>query len=408
MARIAIASTRSSWSDAGLDSEGSMGVVEAGKGRVRGFDGIRGIAAVAVVAHHYGYRGTALGDAAVLVFFALSGFLIVGILHALRLQVERERRSFASAFREFWTNRILRIFPAYYVVLLVATLTELHVGYVSLWNGLPWYVLYLQNFYVGLLQPFWLTLAHTWTLAVEQQFYLLAAPAFLLVEARLHAALATSLLLISASIWIALGLAGMSDHSLRLLPPHGFAYAAAGGLAYLLGRRIDLPAPGAVALAVAATLAVLVFSAGHLPWAPLAPSSPIPSIASLACCSLLVWATAQAQPSRWTAYLDCAPLRALGAISYGLYIVHVPIAFALARPGNAWIAALGAPKPLHGPLFFLLVLSLSIAAASVLYLCVERPALRLKRHMRTGRMPDPLGSGAREGRAAPSPAIPSR
>jgi len=92
--------------------------------RIRGFDGIRALAVLAVfLGHRTPLHATQIGHAGVLAFFALSGFLIVGILHKARLAIERGDGTFADAFGRFFKRRTLRIFPIYYLTL--ATLAAL-------------------------------------------------------------------------------------------------------------------------------------------------------------------------------------------------------------------------------------------------------------------------------------------
>ena len=145
-------------------------------------DGLRGVAFLLVFAHHYGLSANitqpfirALGWLAgggwmgVDLFFVLSGFLITGILI--------DTRDGPHYYRNFYARRALRILPLYYTLLLVLfALTPVwHLKWH--WGHLA-YVFYLGNF-AGLLDgtlnhvlPF-ITLTHTWSLAVEEQFYLI-------------------------------------------------------------------------------------------------------------------------------------------------------------------------------------------------------------------------------------------
>lgn len=347
--------------------------------RIKGFDGIRGLAASAVVLHHYGYRGTVLGDVAVLVFFVLSGFLIVGILHSMRQAIESGVRSTGGAIQEFWRHRILRIFPAFYLVLAAAYIGEIWVGYVNLADGLPWYLTFTQNFYVAWVQPFWLTMSHTWTIAVEQQFYLLIAPLLLLIPSRLQWALVVAIVLTGATMTMALHGIGVSNHALRLLPFHGMAYIAAGGLTYFVAGKLPAGAlDGIVPLACTSVLLVVSQPA----WVPagwaFTASAPIANGLCLAASCALIASCAVNQQARWVGWLEWRPLVYLGTISYGLYIVHVPLTWAMASPFHALIQGIGISGPLYGWAFFGLVFGASVAAASLLWFGVERPILRLK------------------------------
>lgn len=145
---------------------------------VPALDGIRGLAISLVLIHHLlranGHTGIRLFDllyvfvesawVGVDLFFVLSGFLITGILY--------DSLSSDHRFKRFYMRRILRIFPLYYGVLflLLVLTAPLHL----VWRGMQWKLLfYLQNmiFMVYSPAPF-INLNHFWSLAVEEQFYL--------------------------------------------------------------------------------------------------------------------------------------------------------------------------------------------------------------------------------------------
>lgn len=128
-------------------------------GRLHQLDGLRAFAFVAVFAHHA--MGAPLLWAGVDLFFVLSGFLITGIL--LR---QRGTRNF---FRAFYYRRFLRIFPAYYLVLAV-TFVFFDPQWREHWYWYAFYVSNIQDAFVGTGPP---VLTPMWSLAVEEQFYLL-------------------------------------------------------------------------------------------------------------------------------------------------------------------------------------------------------------------------------------------
>jgi peptidoglycan/LPS O-acetylase OafA/YrhL len=134
-----------------------------------GLDGLRALAVVAAVGSHFGYlaKGSVSG---VDLFFVISGFLITSLL--LR---ERDGAGAVSLHR-FWARRALRLLPALLcaigVTLLVALVASSGQRHETL-IGLPWVLLYVGNWMrasggngvLGLL-------GHTWSLAVEEQFYI--------------------------------------------------------------------------------------------------------------------------------------------------------------------------------------------------------------------------------------------
>ncbi len=152
--------------------------------RIKELDGLRGVAVVLVMALHIFKRAayftkhpvllavsnlTTIGWVGVDIFFTLSGFLITSIL--------LEAKSEVGYFRNFYARRILRIFPLYYFaiafVLLFAPKVEPEFTS-QLGTALPVMLLYMQN-WAMLFDGFHITqyLGITWSLAIEEQFYLL-------------------------------------------------------------------------------------------------------------------------------------------------------------------------------------------------------------------------------------------
>jgi peptidoglycan/LPS O-acetylase OafA/YrhL len=141
---------------------------------ISSLDGIRGIAILAVVYFHYmDKRGTGVlgalssaGWMGVDLFLVLSGFLITSILW--------EQRGREHYFRNFYTRRALRLFPLYYSILgMILVLTPvLHIQWHALQLAFFFYCsnyMLSYHYFEGFVGPF--ELYHTWTLALEEQFY---------------------------------------------------------------------------------------------------------------------------------------------------------------------------------------------------------------------------------------------
>lgn len=137
--------------------------------RIPVLDGLRGFAALFVLFGHFPFiehlafiRKTATwfdsGSLGVDIFFALSGFLITRIILA-------DKADGSFSFSIFYLRRALRIFPIYY-------LTILTVGLFITWRQSGWLALYLGNFAFAF-DPEPHPMRHTWSLAVEEHFYLL-------------------------------------------------------------------------------------------------------------------------------------------------------------------------------------------------------------------------------------------
>ena len=119
-----------------------------------------------VIALHLGCPGSALGWTGVNLFFVLSGFLITGIL----LQDKGSQHYYAT----FYCRRSLRIFPIYYLT--IATLAFAGIATGESISHLPYFATYTQNWAYALYDvhvQFPWGGSHTWSLAIEEQFYLL-------------------------------------------------------------------------------------------------------------------------------------------------------------------------------------------------------------------------------------------
>lgn len=167
--------------------EQSTGVAQ----RIPELDGLRGVAiSLVILCHYIGYTAVGvrhsltarigavlgLGTVGVDLFFILSGFLIGGIL--------LNSRSSPCYYRTFYFRRFFRIIPIYYLWLILLGLAMLIARVWNVWGGAEFrivtpywaYFIFIQNYFQGstLLQTYWLS--PLWSLAVEEQFYLLAPP----------------------------------------------------------------------------------------------------------------------------------------------------------------------------------------------------------------------------------------
>jgi peptidoglycan/LPS O-acetylase OafA/YrhL len=113
-------------------------------------------------------------------FFVISGFLITGILIDCWTPGERNRERML-AMRNFYLRRFLRIFPLYYVMLVGAFLLNIE----PVRQTILWHLTYATNFYLFVHQDWHGRISHLWSLAVEEQFYLLWPAVVLFVPRRL-------------------------------------------------------------------------------------------------------------------------------------------------------------------------------------------------------------------------------
>lgn len=286
-----------------------------------GLDGLRAIAIGIVFGFHMGLPGMSLGWVGVQLFFVISGFLITGIL--LR---SRERPFY---FRNFYVRRTLRIFPIYYVLIALYFVAAGFEGDWATVKLLPYYLTYTQT-YPQLATRYACApmLGHTWTLAIEEQFYLLWPLAiYLLRGRRLFVALAAFLAIAVAArlVW--------HDHpnaflSVGWLPAQidllasGAAiavFAAARPQAWMRRLGYVLTAVGGVlTAAIVAPAGLAVFWSPEL-WVRL-PLGPYFPTALAVLFAGVVALTATGCPL--TGWLANRPMMRIGKISYGLYLFH--------------------------------------------------------------------------------------
>ncbi|WP_164523830.1 acyltransferase [Sphingomonas sp. ABOLH] len=343
--------------------------------RIAGFDGLRAIAAIAVVFCHTVAGRTQIGGYAVNLFFALSGFLILSILYDTRRSIERREIAVGTALGNFWTRRFARICPVYYVVLAFALPWLVSTGQMPL-EHTPAYIAYVQN-YLILWTGEWGAFGYTWTLAVEQQFYVLSAAAVLLTPSQQHRPLLGAMAVILLVAALALGQMPwlISAFSVDRLPLVGFSMASAGGwlaLSWREGRSfgglLSFPA-FVVALAICAVLAPI--PAAWLSGNPITLFAQ-PIVQLVAVCVILGHIVTH-QQSAVVRFLDHRILKFYGAISYSLYLCHGILADQLKEiwfEANLGIGVVNfAVERLS---YFAFILGISTVIATLLWTYVER------------------------------------
>ena len=157
-------------------ADGLPTALQAGLARTHlaGIDGLRAIAALLVVLYHAGVPGIP-ASMGVLAFFVLSGFLIT------RLIIAEEARTQTVSLSRFYVRRSFRIFPAFYVYWFVAMAYAAARHHSLDWPQSVSAFFYLSNYYQAIVGDPGNGLSHTWSLGVEEQFYLLWPFVFLLL-----------------------------------------------------------------------------------------------------------------------------------------------------------------------------------------------------------------------------------
>jgi peptidoglycan/LPS O-acetylase OafA/YrhL len=144
---------------------------------VKGLDTLRAIAVLLVIHEHWGpgsFKFSSFlnfilkilpsGSFAVNFFFVLSGFLITGIL----IEAKNDSHSKSKILKNFIVRRCLRIFPVYYLCLILLYVLNYH----GLRGNFIHLVTYTENFHI-FYSSSWDSFSHTWSLAVEEQFYVI-------------------------------------------------------------------------------------------------------------------------------------------------------------------------------------------------------------------------------------------
>ena len=363
--------------------------------RIPQLDGLRAIAILLVLATHFwsypaGFepinRLARAGWVGVDLFFVLSGFLITRIL--------LDARDSARYYRDFFARRILRIFPLYYALLgVVFILLPLHgtspelQAVVREW---PLYLGYVAN--LALVLHGWqlFPLDITWSLAVEEQFYILWPFVVRRLPLRglflVLAGMVVVVPLIRTGAWLGFGVGWMATHMLPFFRLDGLAM---GGLVALGLRRglLGEPALRRVAvsvLAVVGPLLLLLIETDRFRRDSLLVGTIGYSLLAIFFAALLVCSLPAG--SRLPRLLRSPALRRIGVVSYGIYIVH-PLCLLVV---GAAVAKLGVDvhnltgSPLANAGLALLMFSISAyALAELSFRYFERPILALKERFRS-------------------------
>lgn len=351
--------------------------------RVAGLDGLRALAVALVILFHLTPAGTLVGGfVGVDVFFVVSGFLITGLL--LREHADTGRINLGA----FWRRRARRLLPALVLLLIVTLSAALAVGGDVLVNlgrqvlgaatfSGNWLSIVSSSSYFDESTPE--LLRNLWSLAVEEQFYLLwplvVAAALIRMPRRLPLAVITALALGSA---VAMGLLWDPVDATRVYygtDTHAFGLLAGAALAVLSQawpqRALEWPRRIRTAAGWIGPLALLglVASSVVLPGdAAVTYRGGLPLVAVLTAvviAALLVPGTPLAR------LLSLRPIAWVGARSYGLYLWHWPVLVLVTAALPGWSRDGATGWAIGG-----IALSITVAAATLSYALVEQPVRR--------------------------------
>jgi peptidoglycan/LPS O-acetylase OafA/YrhL len=338
-------------------------------------DGLRTLAVTAVLLQHF--AGVLhVGTYGVKLFFVISGFLITAIL--LRMK-DDTGGGFARATGVFCARRVLRILPAYYLLLAIGIAINLQ----GVQQFALWHLFHGSNLLAvvnsTLSNPWWTS--HFWSLAVEEQFYLVW-PVLLLPCPR---ALVMPFILVLVCAGYFFGLNGPAwfpeyPYAGEYVPVSALDELGAGAFlaAYRHFVRAELPrllrafliGAGLVSLGLTIAYAYQVLPPFVTPWLHVA--KPLIIVGFVA---LVDYAATPANGGAVSRLLTFKPIVGIGRISYGIYLYHLPVYLIVdyvCRVNNLPWNQYGWPN-------FFLSSGLTIIVSYVSWRMVEEPINSLKR-----------------------------
>jgi peptidoglycan/LPS O-acetylase OafA/YrhL len=360
---------------------------------IPGLDGLRAVAFLILFALHaewlqFGWMGVQL-------FFVLSGFLITDIL--LRM---KEKLSFKQYFIKFYIRRFLRIFPLYYFFLLImlgvstyfisinykTTVMQVYI------DQMKYAFLYIYNFFSAHIdfQPSPL-IKHLWSLSVEEQFYIFWPLLAFFIPERLIKKLFLAGILFGPLFRIVFFIfyewgdfrfmrepAALALYTLPFTHIDAFAFGA-----YI--SRFSIPRAKEQLKYLTIAIPIIGFSTHYLATGEFGILSALGYPTTMPHAYQFIWAYTLlnywcaviiycvVQEKMFLQFLETAPLRYLGKISYGLYIYHFPMLWFVIRirdiPGYAGTSHFQ---------FDLLAFVGTILIASLSYYLLEKPLIQMK------------------------------
>ncbi len=369
----------------------------APSGHIPAIDGLRGVAVLMVViAHTILIRPLnaldqtvadvlGAGWSGVDLFFVLSGFLITGILF--------DAKGGTRYFSSFYMRRTLRIFPVYYLALfiLLIVLPRITIPQAEAYRGLAehqgWFWFHLSNIHFAQSGFTGDATDVFWSLAIEEQFYLVWPLVVWLCGRRTLMRICVALIITAWAVRVGMIFAGVKPVAIYVLPFARMDGLAAGGFIALLVRgarpvAVWLPAARVLVMACCIGLAIIVATTGGLAiWGRETQMWGYTLLVGLFAATLVL--TLNQNGTGWLhRLLTARVLQIFGKYSYAIYIAHLPIRMVLRTIGldlHAIPPVLGSNLP--GQLLFTLaVIICSLLLAMVSWHLLEKRILALKRY----------------------------
>ncbi len=341
-----------------------------------GLDGLRAISVIAVIFYHAGFGWMHGGFLGVEVFFVVSGYLITSLL------LEETAATGGVQLRQFWMRRARRLLPALFTVLIAIGVwvalfgtaqqqSDLHRDYLpGIFYFANWGQILGGAQYFGNFSP----LRHLWSLAVEEQWYLMWPIAFVLLTRRKRSRVQVGRSILGVSVgvmvltwWLASGSALTSDR-VNLLYLSTFTRCSGlllgAGAAFLwrpwkakaaassrAGTALSLVGLGAAALLVYAFTVVHLTDPSMYRW----------QLASVSMLSLVAIAVVVHPAATWSrSFFGSRALVAIGKRSYGVYLWSWPISVLCGAYDGTWTR-------------FIMAMSLTVVVSEFSYTYIETP-----------------------------------
>ena len=289
---------------------------------IKQLDSLRAIAVILVIIHHWISQfhiinKTPNGAIGVNIFFVLSGYLISRILFQHREMAAMIAVGKSTVLKNFYVRRTLRIFPIYYLTIFILLIFQESTG-TTIKSAFPYFLTYTSNFYFFKIQYWDGLLSHLWTLAVEEQFYLLWPWLMLFVNKKYLPHVIIGFILIGViSQYI------LMDVNMSVILTYtcfdAFGFGAL--LAWLITYNSNALPQFYKWLSYAAILCVLLFFFGLFAYILLAPLRTIVSIITLWLIAYIILHQ-ENDKLKINALLSNRMLVFLGKISYGIYLYH--------------------------------------------------------------------------------------
>lgn len=321
-------------------------------------DGLRAVAVIAVLVHHWFNLDGPVGSWGVTLFFVISGYLITKTICRLRM----DGVPLAAAGRSFFVRRSLRLFPAYYLVVCIGLILNEEMR-----RDWTWYVTYASNILL-LVRQRWIELTPSWSLAVEEQFYLVWFFTVMIISrSRLSAVLLV--LAVTAPATRGFYLSQGDEFGKYTLWAQCDALAA-GAFIFVLERAArKLPVNSTAAAVIFLFLVVSNSLGGALNhWIHM-----LDQILFIIFAAYVVWGARQGFQGLVGRFLSHRAIVHLGKVSYGVYLYHMltPRIGDLTGLSNiAGIWRLFTPETVHG---FVVHCAITVAIATVSFRYFESP-----------------------------------